>query len=87
VSVEATELAHHAQPSVQEIACQENLGQHEPNVGRVQHCQIKLFELHFHITQVVLFCSSGLKITGYENTDNNLESYFTIYKYNNLIAL
>jgi hypothetical protein len=35
---------------------------------------MKLFELHFRIPYPVLFCSFGLKIIGYENSDNNLES-------------
>jgi hypothetical protein len=33
VSAEVTELVHHIQPSAQENACQEILGQYEPNVG------------------------------------------------------
>jgi hypothetical protein len=31
---------------------------------------LKLFELHFHILQAVLFCFSGLKIIGHGNPDN-----------------
>jgi hypothetical protein len=33
VSAEAKELVNHSQPSAQENACQEILGQYEPNVG------------------------------------------------------
>jgi hypothetical protein len=43
---------------------------------RVQHCQIKLFRLHFHIASAIIFIYLFfvLKILGHGNPDNNLES-------------
>jgi hypothetical protein len=46
---------------------------------RIQRCEMKLFELHFHIPEAVLFVLPGLKIGGHGNPDNNLESHYISY--------
>jgi hypothetical protein len=40
---------------------------------QVQRCQIKLFELHFHIRLVVISIEINLKIISHGNAYNNLE--------------
>jgi hypothetical protein len=50
VSAEVTEVVHHPQPSAQENACQEILGQYEANVGGCtilleHHIWLMMFQL------------------------------------------
>jgi hypothetical protein len=92
MSPEATELVHHAQLSAQENACEEFSDNTNPMWGvhhlaatshiqtlmlRVQGCQIKLFELHFHIPKQFYFVVSYLKIIGNGNPGSNSESHCT----------
>jgi hypothetical protein len=51
----------------------------QTSMRRVQRCQIKLFELYFHIAKQFYFVVSGLKIIGNGNSDNNSESHCAVY--------